>query len=305
MHIIDNGEMHDGQECVDLNQECVDLGVVPFEYNEGKTRDGERCEDFEECSEETIIEKVFGGQEEAYEFYNRYALVKGFGTCIHYSHKNKMTNEIFRRQFVCNKQGFKKLDDKRKLGKQLKRHGDTRTGCGGMMQITLSNKFGMWVVDKFEDIHNHPLSATPSKVVKHRSHSKYHRSVACKRLVYTLNQKGLQPAQFTRVVNAMKPGEEANITMKQCSSIINSERKKNVGQQCYGIIKHFQEKNDEDERECNLMATENYQKVPKFFKPVQIFKKGNLYKAVPIDLRNQVVNLHQHAELRDIIWYKS
>ncbi|KAK2979630.1 hypothetical protein RJ640_020122 [Escallonia rubra] len=71
MHIIDNGEMHDGQE-------CVDLGVVPFEYNEGKTRDGERCEDFEECSEETIIGKVFGGQEEAYEFYNRYALVKGF-----------------------------------------------------------------------------------------------------------------------------------------------------------------------------------------------------------------------------------
>ncbi|KAK3027850.1 hypothetical protein RJ639_041484 [Escallonia herrerae] len=153
----------DGQDCVDLNEECMDLGAVPFEYNEGKTRDGERCKDFEECSEETIIGK-------------------GFGTRIHYSHKNKMTNEIFRRQFVCNKQGFKKLDDKRLLGKQLKRHRDTRTCCGAMMQITLSRKLGMWVVDKFEDIHNHPLSATPSKVVKHLSHSKYHRSAACKQL---------------------------------------------------------------------------------------------------------------------------
>ncbi|KAK2988813.1 hypothetical protein RJ640_018145 [Escallonia rubra] len=242
MHIIDNGEMHDGQECVDLNQECVDLGVVPFEYNEGKTRDGERCEDFEECSEETIIGKVFGGQEEAYEFYNQYALVKGFGTRIHYSHKNRMTNEIFRRQFVCNKQGFKKLDDKRQLGKQLKRHRDTRTGCGAMMQITLSKKLGMWVVDKFEDIHNHPLSATPSKVVKHRSHSKYHRSAACKRLVYTLNQKGLKPAQITRVVNTMKPGEETNITVKQCSSIINSERKIMLDENVTGLLSIFKKR---------------------------------------------------------------
>ncbi|KAK2993489.1 hypothetical protein RJ640_015173 [Escallonia rubra] len=229
MHIIDNGEKQGGQECGDLSQECADLGVVPFEYNEGETSDGERSEDFEECSEGTIIGKVFARQDETYEFYNRYALVKGFGTCIHYSHKNRMMNEIFRRKFVCSKQGFKKLDDKRQLGKQLKCHRDTRTGCGAMMQIILSKKLGMWVMDKFEDIHNHPLSGTPSKVVKHRSHSKYHHSAACKWLVYTLNKKGLKPAQITRVVNAMKPGEEANITVKQCSSIISSERKNNVG----------------------------------------------------------------------------
>ncbi|KAK3026240.1 hypothetical protein RJ639_040525 [Escallonia herrerae] len=115
----------------------ADLGVVPFEYNEGETRDGERCEDFEECSEETVIGNVFGGQEEVYEFYNQYALVKGFDTRIHYSHKNRMTNEIFRTQFVCNKQGFKKLDDKRQFEKQLKCQRDTRTGCGAMKQITL------------------------------------------------------------------------------------------------------------------------------------------------------------------------
>ncbi|KAK2967840.1 hypothetical protein RJ640_001782 [Escallonia rubra] len=149
MHIIDNGEMQGGQECGDLSQE------------------------------------LFGGQDDAYEFYNLYALVKGFGTRIPYSHKNRMTNEIFRRQFVCNKQGFKKLEDKRQLRKQLKRHRDTRTGCGVMKQITLTKKLGVGVMDKFEDIHNHPLSATPSKVVKHRSHSKYHRFVECKRLIYS------------------------------------------------------------------------------------------------------------------------
>ncbi|KAK3004749.1 hypothetical protein RJ639_019347 [Escallonia herrerae] len=63
MPISDNGEMHDGQECGDLD-------VLPFEYNEGKTHDGEHRGDFEECSEETIMGKVFDGQDEAYEFYN-------------------------------------------------------------------------------------------------------------------------------------------------------------------------------------------------------------------------------------------
>ncbi|KAK3013309.1 hypothetical protein RJ639_008071 [Escallonia herrerae] len=141
-------------------------------------------------------------------------ITEGF---IHYSHKNRMTNEIFQRQFVCNKQGFKKLDDKRQFGK------DTKTGYRAMMQITLSKKLGMWVVDKFEDIHNHPRNATSSKVVKHSSYSNM------QRLVYTLNQKGLKPAQIMKVVNAMKLREEANITMKQCYSIFSNERKNNVG----------------------------------------------------------------------------
>ncbi|KAK3021434.1 hypothetical protein RJ639_045623 [Escallonia herrerae] len=63
MPITDNGKMQDGQECGDLD-------VLPFEYNEGERRDGKQHGDFEECSEETIMGKVFDGQDEAHEFYN-------------------------------------------------------------------------------------------------------------------------------------------------------------------------------------------------------------------------------------------
>ncbi|KAK2981697.1 hypothetical protein RJ640_013095 [Escallonia rubra] len=48
----------------------IDNGVVPFEYNEGETRDGEQSGECQECSEETIMGKVFDEQDEAYEFYN-------------------------------------------------------------------------------------------------------------------------------------------------------------------------------------------------------------------------------------------
>ncbi|KAK2975912.1 hypothetical protein RJ640_000396 [Escallonia rubra] len=124
------------------------------------------------------------------------------------------TGTIFRRQFVCNKQGFKKLDDKRLNGNE-KRRRDLRTGCEAMMQVTLSKNLGVWVVDKFQDVHNHPLTTTPSKVIKHRSHSKYHRTNVCKSLVADLNNEGLKPSQITRVVNVMKPSEEADVTPRQ------------------------------------------------------------------------------------------
>ncbi|KAK3036754.1 hypothetical protein RJ639_029719 [Escallonia herrerae] len=84
------------------------------------------------------------------------------------------TGVIFRRQFVRNKQDFKKLDDKRLNGNE-KRRRDLRTGCE--MQVNLSKKLGMWVVEKLQDVYNHPLTTTPSKI--------------------------------TRVVNVMKPSEEA------------------------------------------------------------------------------------------------
>ncbi|KAK2992858.1 hypothetical protein RJ640_011951 [Escallonia rubra] len=188
-------------------------------------KENEGYESFEDFNSEHINGKTFDTQEVAYEFYNQYAFLNGFGTRKHNAHKIMAIGAIFRRQFVCNKQGFKKLDDKR-LSRNEKRRRDLRTGCEAMMQVTLSKKLRVWVVDKFQDVHNHPLTTTPSKVIKHRSHSKYHRKNVCKSLVAELNNEGLKPSQITRVVNVMKPSEEADVTPRQCSSIICVERRK-------------------------------------------------------------------------------
>ncbi|KAK3008962.1 hypothetical protein RJ639_013379 [Escallonia herrerae] len=91
------------------------------------------------------------------------------------------------------------------------------------MQFTLSKKLGMWVVDKSPDVHNHPLITTPSKLIKHHSHSKYHRTTVCKYMVSDLNHEGLKAYQITRAVNVMKPNEEADITPRQCSKASDKE----------------------------------------------------------------------------------
>ncbi|KAK2972449.1 hypothetical protein RJ640_003875 [Escallonia rubra] len=108
------------------------------------------------------------------------------------------------------------------------------------MGIALS-KTGEWVVDKFLDSHNHDMN-TPSKVIKHRSHRKFHRTMACKKLIFDFNKKGLRPCQIAKTVNALMTGHELEITRQQCSQVLNIERKNNVGKECHGFIKHFQEK---------------------------------------------------------------
>ncbi|KAK3042742.1 hypothetical protein RJ639_000800 [Escallonia herrerae] len=173
-------------------------------------RENEGYEIFDNVDSQLIDGKTFNTLEAAYDFYNQYALLNGFGTRKHNAHKIRATGAIFRRQFVCNKEGFKKLDNKRPNVNE-KRRKDLRTGCEAMIQVTLSKKLGMWVVDKFQDVHNHLLTTTPSKVIKHRSHSKYHHANVCKSLVSDLNHEGLKASQITRVVNVMKPSEEANV----------------------------------------------------------------------------------------------
>ncbi|KAK2997427.1 hypothetical protein RJ639_025065 [Escallonia herrerae] len=95
-----------------------------------------------------------------------------------------------------------------------------------LLMVTLLKKLEMWVVDKFQDVHNHPLTTTPSKVIKHRSHSKYNRTNVCKSLVAALNNEGLKPSQITKFVNVIKPSKEADVTPRQCSSIIHVDRER-------------------------------------------------------------------------------
>ncbi|CAI9276016.1 unnamed protein product [Lactuca saligna] len=59
---------------------------------------------------------------------------------------------------------------------EKKRRRDVRTRCQGKLRITRQED-GKWLVDSFNDTHNHDLTMTPTKVMKHRSHSSFHHSI--------------------------------------------------------------------------------------------------------------------------------
>ncbi|PWA41812.1 protein FAR1-RELATED SEQUENCE 5 [Artemisia annua] len=198
---------------------------------------------FDQSIRYSILGKTFENLDVAYDFYNEYGLSKGFGIHKNQVHRRKKTNEIYRRIFVCNKQGFKDMNDKRHLGDNVKRRGITRTGCEAMMKVTLLH--GQWVVDKFISKHNHPFDL-PSHVLKQRSHSIVHRSHECKDVVTLLSNAGMKPSEITKVVNAYRGNEEDNLTRVQCSNIVSNKRKYNIGKECYGISMHFKERAELD-----------------------------------------------------------
>ncbi|KAK2987804.1 hypothetical protein RJ640_024431 [Escallonia rubra] len=208
--------VHDIGEAQSITFKDCDTHAETITVRNYDARDGGKgCSEFDS---EQILGKVFATEEEACFFYNQYALVKGFGTRLHFSNKRGAMKQVYRKQLVCNKQGFKCLKDKRHIGRQPKRRRETRIGCEAMFQISLS-KDGYWFVEKFNDVHNHEMIGTPSKVIKYRSHSRFHRSRACKRLISDFSESGLRPCQITKAVNIIKPFEEVDITPKQCSSI--------------------------------------------------------------------------------------
>ncbi|XP_023733474.2 protein FAR1-RELATED SEQUENCE 7-like [Lactuca sativa] len=191
--------------------------------------------------DESIMGKVFNTPHDAYTFYNQYAFLHGFGIRIHWDYKNKTTNEAYRKMYVCNKEGFKRSKTNSSCVGAKKQRRDLRTGCQAMLRIS-KGKDGLWFVDMFNDTHNHELSTTPTKVTKHRSHGKLHRSLACKSLMIELGQSGLKPSQIKKAVNAMKTPQDIDVTSKQCVDVLSEQRRQYKGKEFYGLIKHFQDK---------------------------------------------------------------
>ncbi|KAL4568104.1 hypothetical protein LXL04_023705 [Taraxacum kok-saghyz] len=221
--------------------EATDLVVATYESEKvnGSDINTERAEDG--GTDESILGKVFDKPDDAYNFYNDYAFLHGFGIRKDNTIKNTTTNEAYRKMYVCNKEGFKRLEKNDSIGNEKKRRRDVRTGCQAMLRIT-KQEDGKWLVDSFKDTHNHDMIMTPTKVMKHRSHSKFHRSIECKSLMVELNQAGLRPCQVKKAVNAMKPSNEPAVTSKQCVDVLSEQRKEHRGREFYGLIKHFQDK---------------------------------------------------------------
>ncbi|KAL4575718.1 hypothetical protein LXL04_011802 [Taraxacum kok-saghyz] len=100
--------------------EATDLVIVTHESEKvnGSDINTERAED--EGTDESILGKVFDKPDDAYNFYNDYAFLHGFGIRKDDTIKNTTTNEAYRKMYVCNKEGFKRLEKNASIGNEKK-----------------------------------------------------------------------------------------------------------------------------------------------------------------------------------------
>ncbi|XP_059633774.1 protein FAR1-RELATED SEQUENCE 6-like [Cornus florida] len=97
----------------------------------------------------------FDSEEKAYDFYNAYGYKAGFSVRREYANKHRTTGQITSRLFVCCKEGYRGKDKRDHRTKNPR--AETRTGCGALMHVKLDRNKGKFWVNKFVELHNHPM----------------------------------------------------------------------------------------------------------------------------------------------------
>uniref|UniRef100_A0A7N0UB18 FAR1 domain-containing protein n=1 Tax=Kalanchoe fedtschenkoi TaxID=63787 RepID=A0A7N0UB18_KALFE len=77
--------------------------------------------------------KYFDTMEEVYDAYNHYAARRGFGIRKHFSARSRYNGHIIRKEYVCNKEGFKNVVPQIIDHKKCQR--DARIGCLANIEI--------------------------------------------------------------------------------------------------------------------------------------------------------------------------
>ncbi|KAH7677538.1 FHY3/FAR1 family protein [Dioscorea alata] len=193
----------------------------------------------------SFVGMEFEDKEEAFRYYLDYAKSRGFGVRKGHVYRSSRSKLITCRHFVCDKEGAK-LADKSQLRKIVQKRRDTRTNCQARM-VMPNMKNGLWTVMTFEDVHNHHLLRTPSKMMKIRSH--HHISVTCRSLMVTLHKSRVGPSQMSRILNeTVSSTGSAPITLNDCSNHLRGVRSNNIGQECMAIFDEF------DQTRCTFWA---------------------------------------------------
>ncbi|XP_020253917.1 protein FAR1-RELATED SEQUENCE 5-like [Asparagus officinalis] len=180
-----------------------------------------------QIGEKPFLGMKFNSHVEAYDYYNSYALMMGFGirkSSVNYSQKDK---EVLNRKFVCDKEGYRSNKDKRDIGKNINHRRETRVGCKAMMRIKLMEDKTWKVIGFIEDHTNHMLSS-PDKAKMHRSQQQFHRSKRFKKIIQCLQEEGITPSTISRVISITSGREDESVTPQQCIDYMKTQRHNNI-----------------------------------------------------------------------------
>jgi zinc finger SWIM domain-containing protein 3 len=108
---------------------------------------------------EESVRKLFASEDEAFEFYNKYAFDKGFSVRKSYVEWDDAKTEIVLRKFVCSRQGFREEKYMAKETKKRRPRDISRVGCEAKLVIARDQETGWWFVNDFIDGHNHALAS--------------------------------------------------------------------------------------------------------------------------------------------------
>ncbi|CAN6443779.1 unnamed protein product [Victoria cruziana] len=207
----------------------------------------------------------FNSEEDAYTFYNEYALRHGFSVRRSSWDKNAQ-GIIVRKTFVCSKEGWKNSNKN-----PTSRKPDTRCGCPARMVLRrLPN--GKYFVRTFIRDHNHPL-ASPSTSHLLRSHRKAISS--CPATGELTNNAGIAPKKTCKqLVKVNDDHKNVPFIPTNCRNHLRVKRTKTMkNSEICALFDYLQKKSSND---------------PGFYSTMQLDEDGYVTNVFWADLRSRV-----------------
>lgn len=186
----------------------------------------------------------FESEEAAKAFYNSYARRVGFSTRVSSSRRSRKDGAIIQRSFVCAREGFRNLNEKRTKDREIKRPRTvTRVGCKASLSVKIQDS-GKWVVSSFVKEHNHEL-VPPDQVHCLRSHRQI--SGSAKTLIDTLQAAGMGPRRIMSVLIKEYGGSNrVGFTEVDCRNYMRNNRQRSMEGDIQLLIDYLKQKQSEN-----------------------------------------------------------
>ncbi|KAK3437227.1 hypothetical protein EUGRSUZ_C01967 [Eucalyptus grandis] len=175
----------------------------------------------------------FANEDEAYNTYNAYAICKGFG--VRKGQKANNSKGILRAcTFLCNCEGYSPPilpHEQRDIYRTVK-----RSGCKACIKFKIEE--GVWVVVKFEDVHNHPFVDDKQK---HLIRSYRHITNTNGSILTSLVGAGVRATKAYSYLSGEAGGQEiVGFTLRDCHNFLQSKRRAFItAGDCQSLINHF------------------------------------------------------------------
>ncbi|XP_057418212.1 protein FAR1-RELATED SEQUENCE 5-like [Lotus japonicus] len=197
-----------------------------------------------ELSANDIRELDFCSEEEACEFYSKYARFRGFSPRKDDVYKDSDGN-IISRQIVCNRAGQRHQKHMHNGGRTKQPKPITRVCCLARIRFRYVSSSKRWKVVFFCDEHNHPL--TPFKHV-HLIPKFRQLSEGDKAQADGMNLVGVRTRNIMEVIMGQKGGAETvGFTSKDLSNHLDKEKRKRIKDgDAVAALSYLQGKRDSD-----------------------------------------------------------
>lgn len=178
-----------------------------------------------ELSADDIRGMDFSSEEEACEFYSKYARIRGFSPRKDDVYKDD-DGKIISRQVVCNRAGQRHQKHMHNSGRRKQPKPITRVGCLARIRFRCFSSSKRWKVVFFCDEHNHPL--TPYKHV-HLIPKFRQLSEGDKAQAEGMNLFGVRTRNIMEVMMGQKGGAESvGFTGKDLANHLDKQKRKRV-----------------------------------------------------------------------------